>query len=49
MKYNVIRIIALMLLVVLVTGCRRNHFRRYKTKWRYHRAHTHYRGGGRYY
>lgn len=47
MKNIVFKAIALLLLVILVAGCRRNHFRRYKTKWRYHRAHLHYRGGGR--
>jgi hypothetical protein len=47
MNNNVIKVIALILLVVLVGSCRRNYFRRYKTKWRYHRSHIHYRGGGR--
>ena len=47
MRIDFVKLIALILLIVLVSGCRRNYFRRYKTKWRYHRSHVQYRGGGR--
>lgn len=49
MKNNLLKIVALILLTVLAASCYRHDMRRYKTKWRHHRHHMHYRGAWRYY